>query len=136
MANFSALCLAQSFQELYTKSREGEGGTDFTVICNEVEIPVHSFVLCTRSSVFLTAINGHFKEKEEKKLKIDKFELNAVDEMIRFFYGFEISKELDNIEELLALADMYQIEDLKAAIVHRIPQTIKDTNRTCVLISS
>ena len=114
MASFSALCLARSFQELHDKSSE-EANTDFTVICGEKEIPVHSWLLSSRSDVFKTAITGDFSEKREKKICIQGFSSNGVEEMIRFLYGFEINDEFVEIEELLALGEMYQIEDLKSA---------------------
>ena len=124
----SASSLARSFQDLFEKGSSGEGGTDFTVICKDMEIPVHSFVLSARSSVFQTAINGNFKEKKERRITINDFESKTVEEMIRFLYGFEIPEILENIEELLALADMYQLDDLKAATVLRMGQNIQKEN--------
>eukprot|EP00092_Neocalanus_flemingeri_P044732 GFUD01049696.1.p1 GENE.GFUD01049696.1~~GFUD01049696.1.p1 ORF type:complete len:287 (+),score=66.09 GFUD01049696.1:46-906(+) len=114
MANFSASCLARSFQELLGKSSE-EATTDFTVICGEKEIPVHSLVLASRSPVFRAAVTANFTEKKDKKIYIQGFSSKAVEEVVRFLYGFEINEGFEEVEELIALGEMYQIDDLKTA---------------------
>eukprot|EP00092_Neocalanus_flemingeri_P009105 GFUD01009803.1.p1 GENE.GFUD01009803.1~~GFUD01009803.1.p1 ORF type:complete len:309 (-),score=61.73 GFUD01009803.1:238-1164(-) len=123
MANFSASCLARSFQELLGKSSE-EANTDFTVICGEKEIPVHSLVLASRSPVFRAAVTGNFTEKKDKRIYIQGFSSKAVEEVVRFLYGFEIHEGFEEVEELIALGEMYQIDDLKTAAAMIIDKNI------------
>jgi hypothetical protein len=37
---------------------------DMVLVCGDVTIPVHSFILCPRSKFFDAAINGPFKVRE------------------------------------------------------------------------
>merc|ERR1712106_129261 len=78
--------------------------------------PVHSVVLAARSSVFMKMVLGDFKEKKEREIRIKGFSSNTVEQIVRFLYGFELTDEFDEIEveELLALGEMYEIEDLKS----------------------
>ena len=117
MLNISACSLAQSFQVLYIKHCEdGLSGTDFSIVCDELEIPVHSLVLSARSIVLEKAIQRDFKDNKEKKLKIEGFKPDSVKEMVRFMYGFEVTAEVEDLEELMRLGDMYEMEDLQRAV--------------------
>jgi len=124
MEKVSAFFMLKCFQDLYNK---GEG-SDFTIVCGDVELPVHSFILSTRSPVLDRSVNGDFRESREKKLRIEGFKSSSVTEMVRFLYGFEVSEELEDPEELLALADMYLVEGLKEAALTRIMDNINTEN--------
>lgn len=124
MEKLSSFFLTRCFQDLYNKAE----GSDFTIVCEDVELPVHSFILSTRSTVLDRAVNGDFRESREKKLRIEGFKSSFVTEMVRFLYGFEVSGELEDPDELLALADMYQVEGLKQATIARMMNNINTEN--------
>jgi len=69
MEKVSASFLAKCFQDLYTKA--ATEGSDFTVVCGDDELPVHSFILSTRSQVLDRSVNGDFRESREKKIRIE-----------------------------------------------------------------
>jgi len=48
--------------------------------------------------------------------------------MIKFLYGFELSEELEDPEELLTLADMYQVEGLKQATTRMMTENMNTDN--------
>jgi len=129
MENFSACSLAKSFQELYMKDCErGEGGADYTIECGDLEIPVHKFVLSARSSVLHTAMFGGFRENKKKKYRITDFKPDSVKCMVRFLYGFEVTKGVEDPEELLRLGDMYEVEGLKELAINLIEKNITQEN--------
>ena len=97
-------------------------------MCGDDELPVHSFILSTRSPVLDRSVNGDFRESREKKIRIEGFKSSSVAEMIKFLYGFELSEELEDPEELLALADMYQVEGLKQATTKRMMENMNTDN--------
>merc|ERR1719347_1010683 len=126
MEKLSASFLAKCFQDLYAKA--ATEGTDFTIVCGDDELPVHSFILSTRSPVLDRSVNGDFRESREKKMRIEGFKSSSVKEMIKFLYGFELSEELEDPEELLALADMYEVEGLKQATTKRMMENMNTDN--------
>ena len=129
MQTFSACSLAKSFQELYRKDcEEKKGKTDFTIVCDDFEIPVHSLVLSTRSHVLDTAMNGDFKENKEKKYRIKDFKPDSVKQMVKFLYGFEVTEDVEEPEELFRLGDMYDMEDLKKAAIMCMENKITKKN--------
>ena len=129
MAKFSACSLAKSFQELFSKDCERrEGGADYTIECDELDIPVHSLVLSARSPVLHTAMHGSFRENREKIYRIKGFKSDSVKHIVRFLYGFEVTEEVEDPAELFRLGDMYEVEDLKHAASNLMGKNITGEN--------
>jgi BTB/POZ domain len=48
-------------QDVFKKLLETKKYSDLTLVCEGKEFPVHKAVVCTQSSVFAAACNGHFQ---------------------------------------------------------------------------
>jgi len=96
-----------------------EGLTEFSVKLKSGSIiPVHTYILSSKSDVLATMINGDFKEKKEKCLKFPNYSDDAVKVFIKFLYGFELKKEdvkLDTVKELLLIGEMLFVKSLTDA---------------------
>uniref|UniRef100_A0A0K0E8B6 BTB domain-containing protein n=1 Tax=Strongyloides stercoralis TaxID=6248 RepID=A0A0K0E8B6_STRER len=103
--------------------------SDFTIIVDTVEIPVHKIVLSTRSSVFDAMFNSDVTETQSNTLKIDDFRLEVVKEMLRYIYTDIYLNKVDMVTEIYMIADKYDIIDLKKiAEKHLIKTTSVDNS--------
>ncbi|KAI8648815.1 hypothetical protein NCS56_01497300 [Fusarium sp. Ph1] len=60
--------------------------SDFTLVCGEHEFSLHQAIVCPRSPVITTALEGSFQEASSKVLKADEFDVLTVQHMISFLY--------------------------------------------------
>ena len=78
---------------------------------------MHKFVLAAYSDVF----RAMFRHKEtieniQSRMEITDFDADTVDQMLEYLYTGEFSEELDidNLAEILKIAEKYQLELLKS----------------------
>ncbi|KAL7303830.1 hypothetical protein TKK_0003954 [Trichogramma kaykai] len=77
-------------------------------------IRAHKFILAMVSPVFRAMFNHDMLENKNNTIKITDTSHNILVEMLRFIYTGEIEiNETDMILQLLAVADKYQIDNLK-----------------------
>ncbi|KAK4182685.1 BTB/POZ protein [Podospora australis] len=60
--------------------------SDVTVRCQDREWNLHKAILCTRSEWFEKALNGKFQEAQTGIVKIEDFEPEAVNWVVRYIY--------------------------------------------------
>lgn len=93
--------------------RRDHSMADFTVVVDEVEIPIHSGVVATMSPFFATALSGDFAEASQRRMVIGDACVNAVRVVLDFGYGLDIHPALRNGRELAwrvwALAHRFEI---------------------------
>lgn len=87
--------------------------SDFTIVCNDREIPVHRNVLHTASPVFATMFQAPMSEAENKEAVIDDIEGNVVLEVIRYIYTGNVKNLRLKAMDLLNAAEKYELFDLK-----------------------
>ena len=95
---------------------------DFTLICEGVRRPVHTFVLKNRSPFFETAL-ARWSGKE-RQMDIKECSVEVLDMVINYMYGINIHCKEENLEELLDISERLQILDLKAEVGRFTAQTI------------
>ncbi|KAL7303829.1 hypothetical protein TKK_0003953 [Trichogramma kaykai] len=77
-------------------------------------IPAHKFVLATVSPVFRAMFTHDMLETKNNTIEITDTSHNILIEMLRYIYTGEIEiEETDIIQQLLKVADKYEIDDLK-----------------------
>lgn len=76
------------------------------------EIPAHRFILATNSSVFRQMFFGNLKETGD--IKIIDVSPEAFTEFLQFFYLEKVNLSGDNIEQIMYLADKYDVTQCKA----------------------
>jgi len=87
--------------------------TDVQLQCGDKTFDCHQFMLSARSPVFRAMFQADMREKETKKVDLVDLDPVVVAEMLHFIYTGETNKMKELAEELLAVADRYQIENLQ-----------------------
>jgi len=87
---------------------------DVKLVCEGMEIPVHSFIISARSRVFATMLETDMKEKKSGIITIqgEGGSVEVVKQLVRFLYTDQTDEGFLMLEELLALAHMYEIQAL------------------------
>mmetsp|Transcript_135750 Transcript_135750/g.378244 ORF Transcript_135750/g.378244 Transcript_135750/m.378244 type:complete len:243 (+) Transcript_135750:123-851(+) len=87
----------------------GEAGDD-------VEMPVHSLILCLASPVFNAMLSTDMVEKDGRRVRVEAASREDFAEFYRFLLplcGRSMSLSERNVDSLLTLSDYYQVEPLK-----------------------
>ncbi|XP_017859081.1 PREDICTED: protein roadkill-like [Drosophila arizonae] len=87
--------------------------SDVTIVTADLcEIPAHKIILSADSKVFADMLSG---ESQTNRVIIDDFCGKVVEELLRFIYtGVAPNLDFDKAKDLLAAADKYDIQRLKA----------------------
>ena len=84
---------------------------------------MHKFVLAAHSEMF-SAMFSHNDTVEniQSRLKIKDFNPDIVGQMLKYLYVGELPEEvaIENLTELLKIADKYQLELLKSDIEEKL----------------
>lgn len=73
------------------------------------ELSAHKSVLAASSPVFNRMFNGELKEKGDVDIK--DASASGFKEFLNFFYGVPMQLTIENVAEVLKLADKYDVED-------------------------
>jgi len=87
--------------------------SDFTFFVEKEEFPVHKALLAARSPVFFKMFTVDMQEKSGKMQEILDIGKEAFEEFLRFIYTGEVVNLEENVEDLLVLADRYEVSDLQ-----------------------
>jgi len=126
--------------------------TDFSIILEEgKKIRVHKHVLAENSEAFEAMLTQQFEETQSNEMILEHFDQDTVLSFIEYLYAGSINHP-DTIEQiraalgpdeyiykrgfnkekftidLLGMADMYQVEDLKADCTEYLKRNITDQN--------
>ncbi|CAJ0585341.1 unnamed protein product, partial [Mesorhabditis spiculigera] len=115
-------------QEEHALLKSGEG-SDFTVVVDNTEIPVHSHKLCAHSAVFRAMLShGNMQETKDRTLSLEA-DPTAVKLMLEYIYCGRIVSEAywENFLNVMILAEKYEILDLKSVCEQQlISSTVRD----------
>lgn len=97
--------------------RNNRDDADVTLNCNEEAIMAHSLILKNRSEYFKTALNTSVGTNK-MVLKVEECSSHVLATLVDFIYGIGIPKDFssEDTKSLLAMADLYLMEDLKGAV--------------------
>jgi len=87
--------------------------SDTVIVCQDVEYPVHKFLLTCKSPVFKRMFHHEMKEAKEGRIVIEDITPQILKEMLRFLYCGRLSNIKDICDELFIAADKYDLEVLK-----------------------
>merc|ERR550519_353691 len=112
--------------------RSNRDEADVTLNCQGEVVKAHSFILGTRSEYFKTALNTSVGNNN-KVLKVDECSPHVLATAVDFIYGIGIPGDFgsEDAKSLLAMADLYLMEDLKNAVGSLI--ATKHTNKDNIL---
>lgn len=106
---------------------ETNESTDFLVIADSKQFPVHKQQLASQSPVFEAMFHSDMKERLTNMTSISDFSSYAVEEFLRFFYTGEIQDE-SNVMELFSLASMYDVSRLRSICEEMILENLDGDN--------
>ena len=86
--------------------------SDFVLLCQGEEVQVHKFVLSSRSPVFAAMFQSQMSENVKGEMTIDDVEKDVLKELLRYMYSAKVDASFAKFQELLIVADKYQVEEL------------------------
>lgn len=102
--------------------------SDFKIICNDLEIPVHQTVLYSSSPVFEAMFEAEMLEVSTNQLTITDIDGKVVLEMLRFMYNGNV-ENIDSVaKELLYAAEKYELYKLKRKCVDSLSLNLNMKN--------
>merc|ERR1712133_248001 len=87
-------------------------GSDIVLLCQGDEIKAHRTILCARSSVFGAMLRSDMLENKCGKIKMEDVDKDALKEMIKYMYTAKVDDKFTKIQELLVLANRYEVVEL------------------------
>ena len=122
--------MAQVGQDL-EKALTNKDLSDVKIFCGDKVFDCHQIILSSRSPVFEAMFQAEMTEKMTRKVQIDDFPPDVMEEVINFIYtGCVKTPKLleENASNLLSAAEKYQLEQLKDLCEEKLCKTIDKNN--------
>ena len=99
------ICLSNDLKKLLFDDQY----SDWTLICEGEKIPCHRNLIASRSPVFKRMIDqSGFDEHSKRQSEIKDMNVSTLKSLLTFIYTNKVVS--DNIPDLFAMADMYDIQ--------------------------
>jgi len=110
------------------RAREGTG--DVAIACGGATSRAHSQILAMGSDYFLRALAEEWVVEEQglRKLVVTDFSLAVLAAAIGWMYGVCIPEEFGELKDLLRIADMFLMEELKEEVGRRLGLLVSTDN--------
>ena len=124
------LSLVQTMKNMFLE----EPSSDFKIICDSKEFPVHKLILSSRSDVFKTMLGSDtpYTEVKNGALMIEDISSATMKSFLKFMYTDMIKQEEINCE-LLYAANRYDFKRLASKCLIEISKSINEENAVEVL---
>lgn len=96
----------------------------------------HRAILAAKSKVFCAMFTNDCKEKQEGVVQITDTRIEVFEAFLKFFYTNKIENIKELGEELLILAEKYQVQDLKDKCENYLSQILNKDNAVHCLITA
>ena len=113
----------------YKQLMESKSQSDIIIHVKQKKFEAHKLILSTRSPVFLAMFENNHTEKKTNTVKIEGIEPTVFAEVLRFIYTDEVENLDELAAELLAAAERYMLDFLKAKCEAYLSEKI--TVETC-----
>ncbi|XP_043287597.1 BTB and MATH domain-containing protein 43-like [Venturia canescens] len=114
----------QSTKALYEKKTL----SDVTFVFDDKELLAHKAVLAVRSEVFEAMFLSDMKEKDTSRVEIVDTKAKIFEEFLKYLYTGELNDLKNKSEEILLLADKYQVCELKDMCENFFLENISEEN--------
>jgi len=101
---------------------------DFDLLCQGKTIRAHSFVLATSSAYFEAALSKEWKERNSGRMELKDCSFEALEVAVDFMYHQPIPDGFSDNIELLHLADMLMMDELKEETAARLARILSEAN--------
>ena len=81
-----------------------------------------------RSEYFEMALSNDWLEKKEKKMELKECSAAVLHVAVNFMYGINIPEGFKEYDELLRLADLFMMDNLKEVIEERLAKALKKSS--------
>ena len=98
--------------------------SDFVVECQNEKFHVHKIILKDQSEYFEAILRNDCLENKENKLRIDDFEPEDVEALLRYIYNGAVHNDDFKITTMMKISDKYNFTNLYDAIDSQLAQTI------------
>ena len=96
------------------KLLESERFADLDIVCKDKVFRVHKAILVARSPVFAAMFEHEMIEQTENRVDMEEIDSEIGQELLRFIYSGKVNNLEERTRELLAGANMYALQELKA----------------------
>lgn len=114
--------------ELYKQQQSSTHLCDVILRVEDEEIPAHSCVLAACSDYFKTLLTGDFDDCRAKDYNIPNAPHLAVAKVVAFMYRGVITVSIEDVEDILALADYFCMEKLKEYCTTFLKKNVTEEN--------
>ncbi|XP_035659559.1 kelch-like protein 12 isoform X1 [Branchiostoma floridae] len=91
-------------------------------------LPAHRGVLAEHSQYFRAMFSSGMLETTQRHVEVHGLEPSAVEQLISFMYTGELTVTPDNVQDLLAAADMLQLEEVKKCCIELLLKLTNTSN--------
>jgi len=106
--------------------RDSEG--DFNLLCQGKTLRAHSFVLATSSAYFEAALSKEWMERNSGRMELKDCSYEALEVAVNFMYHLHIPDGFSENIELLHLADLLMMDDLKGKAAALLAKSLSHAN--------
>ena len=104
------------------------GDFDFTIVCNDGNIPVHSLILSSQWRFFKAMKESRMEESQTKELTLD-FPVKWIEALVAYLYEEMPPLEFEVAVGLLDVAQMYDLPQLLYEAMDRIKREYMDMDK-------
>lgn len=100
----------------------------FCLFYFDCRIPVHRVVLCAANSYFSSLLTIEMREKYQNEILIENIDGGTLQSIVEFCYSGKIKISKENVDDLLAAADMFQFANLKEKCIENFERMLEPVN--------
>lgn len=102
--------------------------TDLAITTHDQVIHVHKLVLAAASPYFRAMLTGCLKEGQTESLSLEDIPASTLTVVLEYVYSGRARLTRDNVEDVLTLADYFQIHALKKVCCYFLKSNLKVSN--------
>lgn len=107
---------------------ESPEGADVSLVVGDAVLPAHSQILAARSPVFAAMLRSDMKESRTRQIDVRDMRETVLRQLLSFIYT-DTAPELDSVaEELLPMAEKYDLPLLKRRCEDKLAQELSVEN--------
>ena len=108
--------------------------TDCKIECGEREFNCHKMVLAGRSDVLKAMLESNMIEGLESRIRITDFDETIIEKLVSYMYKGRVEVLKDEAENLLAAAEKYNLDGLKAVCEDTLALSMSADNAVDLLL--